>query len=81
MLQEGATAEVLKEAMTLGAMTLHLGAIQLGPWTSPDEPGFGQAPMFCIGAGFPYGIIIDPATSRRFVNELSTRYRPLLATV
>jgi hypothetical protein len=64
---------VLKEALKLGAVPVHLDAIQLGPWTSPDEAGFGQAPFFCIGAGFPYGVIVDPATSRRMVNELSTR--------
>jgi hypothetical protein len=29
---------------------------------------------FCLGAGFPYGIIVDPSTSRRFVNELGNRY-------
>jgi hypothetical protein len=55
-------------------MPVQLSHIQLGPWTSPDEPGFGKAPFFCLGAGFPYGIIVDPKTSQRFVNELGNRY-------
>lgn len=72
--QPGATGEVLKEAIKIGAMPVQLSRIQLGPWTSPDEDGFGKAPFFCLGAGFPYGIIVDPLTSKRFVNELGNRY-------
>lgn len=77
--QPGATAEVLKEALKIGAMSVQLSRIQLGPWTSPDESGFGQAPFFCLGAGFPYGIIVDPETSKRFVNELGNRYERSMA--
>jgi flavocytochrome c len=77
--QAGATAEVLKEALKSGAMSVQLSRIQLGPWTSPDEGGFGKAPFFCIGAGFPYGIIVDPETSERFVNELGNRYERSMA--
>jgi succinate dehydrogenase/fumarate reductase flavoprotein subunit len=53
----------------------------MGPWTSPDETGFGSAPFFCIGAGFPYGIIVDPETSKRFVNELGNRYERSMAII
>jgi flavocytochrome c len=77
--QPGATAEVLKETLKIGAMPVQLSHIQLGPWTSPDEEGFGQAPFFCIGAGFPYGIIVDPLTSKRFVNEMGNRYERSMA--
>jgi flavocytochrome c len=77
--QPGATAEVIKEALKIGAMSVQLSRIQLGPWTSPDESGFGVAPLFCIGAGFPYGIIVDPYTSRRFVNEMGNRYERSMA--
>jgi len=70
--QPGATAEMMKEALKSGAMSVQLSRIQLGSGTSPDEPGFGQAPLFCAGAGFPYGIIIDPETSQRFINELAS---------
>jgi flavocytochrome c len=72
--QPGATAEVLKQALKIGAGSVQLSHIQLGPWTSPDEEGFGMAPFFCMGSGFPYGILIDPATGKRFVNEMGNRY-------
>ena len=77
--QPGATAEVLKETHKIGAMSVQLSRIQLGPWTSPDETGFGKAPFFCLGAGFPYGIIVDPDTSNRFVDELGDRYTRSMA--
>ena len=69
----GATADALKAALRAGAMPVQLSQIQLGLWSSPDEPGFGVAPMFCIGAGFPHGIVVDPATGKRIANELSSR--------
>jgi flavocytochrome c len=77
--QPGATAEVLKEALKLGAMPVQLSCIQLVAYTSPDEDGYGQSPFFCTGAGFPYGILVDPRTSSRFVNELSNRYERFTA--
>ena len=77
--QPGATAEVLKEALKIGATPVQLSRIQLGPWTSPDEEGFGKAPFFCLGAGFPYGILVNPDTSQRFVNELGNRYERSMA--
>ena len=77
--QPGATAEVLKESLKIGATPVQLSRIQLGPWTSPDEDCFGKAPFFCLGAGFPYGIIVDPNTGKRFVNELGNRYERSMA--
>ena len=71
--QPGATADALRAALKIGAMPVHLDQIQLGPWTSPDEDGFGKAPLFCIGAGFRYGVIVDPSTGKRFVNEMGNR--------
>ncbi|MBN2284791.1 MAG: flavocytochrome c [Deltaproteobacteria bacterium] len=68
-----ATAEGLKEAMKIGAMPVHLSQIQLGPWASPDEKGFGVGPGFSDYIVFLYGIVIDPGTGRRFVNELADR--------
>jgi flavocytochrome c len=79
--QPGATAEVPRATMKAGAMPVQLSHIQLGPWTSPDEAGFGEAPFFCIGAGFPYGIIVDPKTGKRFVNELGNRYERSMAII
>lgn len=71
--QPGATAEGLVAALKAGATPTQLSLIQLGPWASRDEEGFGVGSMFSMLAGFPYGILIDLKTGRRFVNELSDR--------
>lgn len=71
--QPGATAEALVEAPRIGAMPVQLSWIQLGPWASPDEKGFGVAPIFAAYSAFPYGVMVDPGTGKRFVNELADR--------
>lgn len=68
-----ATAEVLKAALAIGAAAVQLSHIQLGAWASPDEPGFGDGPLFADYILFQYGIIVDPNTGKRFVNELGDR--------
>lgn len=68
----GATAHALIALMKNDVATLHLDQIQLGPWGSPDEKGFGIAPVFAIPA-FSYGIMVDARTGKRFVNELGDR--------
>lgn len=68
----GATAQALKVMMRNGAATVDLNWIQLGPWGSPDEEGFGIAPVFAIPA-FSYGVMVDARTGKRFVNELADR--------
>ncbi len=68
-----ATAEALIEAMRLGAAPVQLSHIQLGPWASPDEKGYGEAPGFADYIVFPRGIIVDPSTGRRVCNELADR--------
>lgn len=68
-----ATAEALVEALRLGAMPVHLSHIQLGPWASPDERGYGDGPRFADYILFQYGLIVSPVTSRRIVNELADR--------
>lgn len=68
-----ATAESLIEAIRIGATPIQLSLIQLGPWASRDEEGFGVGSMFSMLAGFPYGILVDRSSGRRFVNELSDR--------
>lgn len=68
----GATAYALKTMMRNGADTVDLKWIQLGPWGSPDEKGFGIAPVFAIPA-FSYGVMVDARTGKRFVNELADR--------
>jgi len=68
-----ATAEALKEALKLGATPVHLSWIQLGPWASPDEKGYGVGPAFSDYIVFLYGIVVDPMRARRVVNELADR--------
>lgn len=68
-----ATAEVLQAAIHIGAATQDLSCIQCGPWASPDESGYGVGPQFSEYIVFQYGIIIDPATGKRFINELTDR--------
>ena len=68
-----ATSETIKESIRIGAMPVQLSHIQLGPWASPDEAGYGVGPMFSEYIVFQYGIIVDPVTGKRFVNELADR--------
>lgn len=68
----GATGEALLAACSAGAMDVQMDWIQLGPWTSPDEPGFGHTPQVCeriVG----YGLMVDPATGKRFFKETGNR--------
>ena len=67
------TAQPLKEAIKAGAAPVQLSHIQLGPWASPDERGYGDGPSFSEYIVFQYGMIIDPETGRRFINELADR--------
>lgn len=71
--QPGATAESLREALRIGCTPIQLSWIQLGPWGSPDERGFGLNPPFAQLCAAMYGLWIDTTTGRRFVNELADR--------
>lgn len=70
--QPGATGETIQQAQEIGANTIQMDWIQLGPWTSPDEQGFGVAPLF-VESAVGYGPMIDPATGKRFVMETGNR--------
>lgn len=70
--QPGATGEVLREAMKIGAMDVQMDWIQTGPWASPDEKGFGYVPQFCerlVG----YSPMVNPKTGKRFISETGNR--------
>lgn len=67
------TAESLQAAMRIGVMPVQLSWIQLGPWASPDEKMYGSGPDFASYIAFPYGVLVNPATGSRFVNELADR--------
>ncbi|MAM12012.1 MAG: flavocytochrome c [Rhizobiaceae bacterium] len=71
--QPGATAEALREALSIGCILVQPSWIQLGPWASPDERGFGRAPHFVQEVTASYGLWIDTLTGKRFVNENADR--------
>ncbi len=68
----GSTGEMIQAAQKLGANTVHMDWIQLGPWTSPDEKGFGIAPLF-VEVLVGYGCMVDIATGKRFFKETGDR--------
>ena len=69
----GATAEGLIAALAIGAAPVHLSWIQLGPWGCADERGYGRASSFASYSVYPAGILVDPATGERIVNEWADR--------
>jgi flavocytochrome c len=71
----GATAEGLLAALRIGALPVHLSWIQTGPWGCPDEVGYGRGASFASYAVYPAGIVVDPATGSRIVNEWADRKR------
>lgn len=71
--QPGATADGLTEAIRIGCVPIQLSWIQLGPWGSPDERGFGLNPFFAQLCAAMFGIWVDTKTGKRFVNELADR--------
>lgn len=68
----GATGEMIQQAQMIGANTIHMDWIQLGPWTSPDEKGFGLAPQF-VESIVGYGCMVDIETGKRFFKETGNR--------
>jgi flavocytochrome c len=68
----GATGEAIMAACMAGAMDIQMDWIQLGPWTSPDEKGFGYVPQF-VERVVGYGVMVDPATGKRFFKETGNR--------
>lgn len=71
--QPGATSGALRMMLSQGAWPIHLDQIQIGPWTSPDEPGFGYGTIFSSVGSFPYGITVDVTSGQRFFNEMADR--------
>jgi flavocytochrome c len=68
----GATGEGSIAACMAGALDTQMDWIQLGPWTSPDEKGFGYIPQF-VERVVGYGLMVDPATGKRFFKETGNR--------
>ena len=69
----GATAEGLIAALKVNAAPIHLSWIQLGPWGCADERGYGRASSFASYSVYPAGILVDPASGGRIVNEWADR--------
>jgi flavocytochrome c len=69
----GATAEAMVAALRITALPVHLCWIQMGPWGCPDEKAYGKGARFASYSVYPAGILIDPATGCRFVNEWGDR--------
>lgn len=67
------TGEVLTLAEQAGATLVDMEYLQMLPCASPDEAGRGVAPVFASYVIFPYGIMVDPDTGQRFVNEWTDR--------
>ena len=70
----GATAESLKALVAAGAMAVQTDWIQLLPFMSPDEVGYGVAAFYTDGQA-SYAPTLDAATGRRVVNEMTDRKR------
>lgn len=71
--QPGSTAEGMREALRIGCTPVQLDWIQVGPWASPDEKGFGLGPHFAQEAAAMYGIWVNTKTGKRFISELANR--------
>lgn len=71
--QPGATSELWREAARIGASMVQCDWIQCGPWTSPEEKGFGIALYFANGCAGSCGIWVNCTTGKRFVNEMANR--------
>jgi flavocytochrome c len=69
----GATAEGLVAALKINAAPIHLSWIQTGPWGCADERGYGKGSRFASYSVYSTGILVDPATGRRIVNEWADR--------
>ena len=70
---DGATAGALLKAFQIGALPVHIDWIQQGPWASPDERGFGVAPLLTQQGLFKFGLAVDVKNGKRFMNEMADR--------
>ncbi len=68
-----ATGEILRAAKDVGAALSGMEDVQLAPWTSPEEAGFGDGPLFADYVALPLGILVGKDSAERFVNELADR--------
>jgi len=69
----GGSAEGLISALNIGALPLHLSWIQILPCGCADEKGYGTGARFGSYVIFPMGILVDPASGKRILNEWADR--------
>ncbi|MFW2366426.1 MAG: FAD-dependent oxidoreductase, partial [Desulforhopalus sp.] len=69
----GATAEGLIAALKIHAAPIHLSWVQTGPWSCADERGYGKGARFASYSVYPHGIIVDPSSGTRILNEWADR--------
>jgi len=70
---QGATADGLIAALEIKAAPVQLSWIQLGPWGCADEKGYGRGASFASYSVYPTGVLVDPVTGQRIVNEWADR--------
>ncbi|MGB7594515.1 MAG: FAD-dependent oxidoreductase, partial [Erysipelotrichaceae bacterium] len=68
-----ATSGLLQECMAIDATTVNLDLLQCIPWTTPDEAGYGVGGRFGDYVVSSSGILVNPRTGERFVDELGNR--------
>ncbi|MCF7925381.1 MAG: flavocytochrome c [Candidatus Izimaplasma sp.] len=66
---------LLEKLLDYQVKMVDLDQIQLLPSTSIDEKGFGAGSLFGDYIVFPYGVLINPMSMKRFTNELIDRGR------
>ena len=59
--------------MAINAATIHLDQIQWMPWTTQDESDYATGALFGDYIVSSYGIVVDCANGKRFVNEMGNR--------
>jgi flavocytochrome c len=67
------TSKLLQACMAVDAAAVNLDLLQCIPWTTPDEIGYGIGGRFGDYIVSSYGILVNPKTGERFVNELGNR--------
>jgi len=70
---QGADAGGLITALKIQAVPIHFSWIQLAPWGCVDEKGYGLGGRFASYSVYPCGVLIDPVTGKRIVNEWGDR--------
>ncbi len=71
--KRSATSELLRHCLSKGAASTNLSFIQSVPWTTPDESGYGKGALFGDYIVSSFGILVDPTTGNRFINECGDR--------